>query len=93
MESIVSLRRRRIRWFFAGILMVSAMLDLLGALLTQHQARSQFLETLLPVDVSLGGRTGVVMLALALVLLAAGIVRGKRIAWQLTCVVLLVSVA
>lgn len=93
MESIVSLRRRRIRWFFAGILVVSAMLDVLGALLTQHQARSQFLETLLPVDVSLGGRTGVVMLALALVLLAAGIVRGKRIAWQLTCVVLLVSVA
>lgn len=93
MDSTIPVMRRRIRWFFAGILVVSAMLDVLGALLTQHQARSQFLQALLPVDVSLGGRTGVVMLGLALVLLAAGIARGKRVAWQLTCVVLVATVA
>ncbi len=40
----------------------------------------------------LGGRTGVVMSALALLLLAGGVSRGKRIAWQFTSIVLVASI-
>ena len=80
------------RFFFAGLLVVSAILDLVGALLIQHQARSQVLGSMLPESVMLGGRTGVVMSSLALLLLAGGVARGKRIAWQLTSVVLVASI-
>ncbi len=85
--------RRRVRMFFAGLLVVSAILDVVGALLVQHQTRSQVLESVIPVSVTLGGRTGVVMSGLAVLLLAGGVARGKRIAWQLTCVVLVASIA
>src|SRR5579859_3793537 len=85
--------RRRIRWFFAGLLVVSAVLDVLGALLIQHQTRSQALGALLPASVSLGGRTGAVLAGLALLLLAGGIARGKRVALRLTFVVLVLAIA
>jgi len=87
------LERRRVRWFFAGLLVVSAALDIVGALLVQHQTRSQVLETLLPASVTLGGRTGAVLSGLALLLLAGGIARGKRVAFRLTVVVLLATIA
>ena len=54
--------------------------------------RSQVLDSLLPTDVTLGGRTGTVIAGLALLLLARGVSRGKRAAWQLTSVALLASV-
>ncbi len=85
--------RRRIRWFFAGLLVVSAVLDILGALLIQHQTRSQALGALLPASVSLGGRTGAVLAGLALLLLAGGIARGKRVALRLTFAVLIAAIA
>src|SRR5579863_1020154 len=85
--------RRRTRWFFAGLLVVNAAFDIVGALLSQHQARSQFLQAFLPIEVSLGGRTGVVLAGLGLIFLASGIARGKRVAWQITCLVLLASIA
>lgn len=85
--------RRRVRLFFAGLLVVSAILDIVGALLVQHQTRSQALESVVPASITLGGRTGVVLSGLALLLLAGGVARGKRVAWQLTCVVLLASIA
>lgn len=78
--------------FFAGLLVVSAVLDVVGALLVQHQTRSQVLESVVPASITLGGRTGVVLSGLALLLLAGGVARGKRIAWQLTCVVLLATI-
>ena len=53
--------RRRVRFFFAGLLVASAILDLVGALVIQHQTRSQVLENLVPESITLGGRTGVVM--------------------------------
>src|SRR5207237_9737784 len=80
--------RRRVRLFFAGLLVVSGVLDIVGALLVQHQTRTEVLETLLPASITLGGRTGAVLSGLALLLLARGIARGKRVAFRLTLVVL-----
>lgn len=85
--------RRRVRWFFAGLLVISALIDIVGALLVQHETRSQVLETLLPAAVTLGGRTGAVLSGLALLLLARGIARGKRIAFRLTVLVLAATIA
>src|SRR5947209_1481431 len=84
--------RRRVRLFFAGLLVASAILDIVGALLAQHQSRMQVLESLVPTSISLGGRTGIVLSGLTLLLLAGGVARGKRIAWQLTSLVLLASI-
>jgi phosphatidylglycerol lysyltransferase len=84
--------RRKVRWFFAGLLIVSAVIDIVGALLIQHQTRSQLLGSLIPETVMLGGRTGAVLAGLVLLLLAGGIARGKRIAYQLTLVVLVASI-
>lgn len=81
------------RWFFAGLLIVSAIIDIVGALLIQHQARSQLLGSLIPESVMLGGRTGAVLAGLVLLLLAGGITRGKRIAYRLTVAVLVASIA
>jgi phosphatidylglycerol lysyltransferase len=61
-------------------------------LIANHPVRSQVLDSLLPTDVTLGGRTGTVIAGLALLLLARGISRGKRVAWQLTVMALLASV-
>lgn len=85
--------RRRVRLFFAGLLVVAAMIDIVGALLVEHQTRAQVLETLLPAVVTLGGRTGAVLSGLALMILAGGIARGKRIAFRLTVAVLVATVA
>jgi phosphatidylglycerol lysyltransferase len=85
--------RRRVRVFFAGLVVVSSVLDIVGALLVQHQARSQALETLLPASITLGGRTGAVLSGLALLLLAGGIARGKRMAFRLTLLVLGATIA
>jgi phosphatidylglycerol lysyltransferase len=87
------LERRRVRWFFAGLVAISAVVDIVGALLVQHHARSQALETLLPASVSLGGRTGAVLSGLALLLLAGGIARGKRVAHRLAIIVVAATVA
>ena len=87
------LERRRVRWFFAGLLMISAVIDIVGALLVQHQTRTHVLEALLPAEVTLGGRTGAVLSGLALLLLAGGIARGKRVAFRLTLVVLIATIA
>jgi len=84
--------RRRVRLFFAGLLVVSAILDVVGALLIQHQTRNQVLDSLLPTSVTLGGRTGAVLSGLALLLLAGGIARGKRVALRLTLVVLAANI-
>jgi phosphatidylglycerol lysyltransferase len=84
--------RRRVRFFFAGLLVVSAILDIVGALLIQHQTRSQVLDSLLPASVTLGGRTGSVLAGLALLLLAGGIARGKRVAHGLTLAVLAANI-
>jgi phosphatidylglycerol lysyltransferase len=85
--------RRKVRWFFAGLLIVSAILDVVGALLIQHQTRSQVLNSLVPASVTLGGRTGAVLAGLALLLLAGGIARGKRIALRVTLLVLAANIA
>jgi len=84
--------RRRIRWFFAGLLIVSAVLDIVGALLIQHQTRSMVLDSLVPSSITLGGRTGAVLAGLALLLLAGGIARGKRVAFRLTVAVLVLNI-
>ena len=80
------------RWFFAGLLIVSAVIDIVGALLIQHQTRSQLLGSLIPESVMLGGRTGAVLAGLVLLLLAGGIARGKRVAYRLTVAVLAASI-
>lgn len=84
--------RRRIRWFFAGLLIISAVLDVVDALLVLHRSRSQVLEGLLPSSITLGGRTGAVLTGLALLLLAGGIARGKRVAFRLTVAVLVLNI-
>lgn len=93
MELQSRFERRRVRLFFAGLLVVSAVIDIVGALLVQHQTRSQVLESLLPSSVTLGGRTGAVLSGLALLLLAGGIARGKRVAFRLTLLVLVSTIA
>ena len=80
------------RWFFAGLLVVIGALDVIGAASGRQLWRSSWLQGLLPQEVSYGGRTAVVIAGLGLVLLARGIWRGKRVAWQLACVVLAASV-
>lgn len=85
--------RRRVRLFFAGLLVVSAVIDIVGALLVQHQTRTEVLETLLPASITLGGRTGAVLSGFALLMLAGGIARGKRVAFRLTLLVLISTVA
>jgi phosphatidylglycerol lysyltransferase len=93
MELTSRAERRRVRWFFAGLLVVSAMIDIVGALVVRHETRTQVLETLLPASITLGGRTGAVLSGLGLLLLAGGIARGKRIAFRLTLIVLIATVA
>ncbi|HET9782852.1 MAG TPA: phosphatidylglycerol lysyltransferase domain-containing protein [Candidatus Dormibacteraeota bacterium] len=87
------IERRRVRWFFAGLLVVSAVLEIVSALVVTHQTRTQVLEALLPASVTLGGRTGAVLSGLGLLLLAGGIARGKRIAFRLTLVALAATIA
>ena len=84
--------RRRIRWFFAGLLIISAVLDIVDALLILHRTRSHVLEGLLPSSITLGGRTGAVLTGLALLLLAGGIARGKVVAFRLTLAVLALNI-
>lgn len=91
-HSDLRVERRRIRWFFAGLLIVSATLNILGALLIQHQTRSQVLDSLVPASITLGGRTGAVLAGLALLLLAGGVARGKRVAHRLTLAVLVATI-
>jgi phosphatidylglycerol lysyltransferase len=88
MGSDTRAERRRVRLFFAGLLVISAVIDIVGALLVQHQARSQLLGALVPESITLGGRTGTVLAGLWLLLLAGGIARGKRVAFRLTLLVL-----
>lgn len=84
--------RRRVRWFFAGLLVISAVLDIVGALLIHHQTRAQILGAILPTTISLGGRTGAVLSGLALLLLAFGVARGKRVAVRVTFVVMVATI-
>ncbi|HKW60852.1 MAG TPA: phosphatidylglycerol lysyltransferase domain-containing protein [Candidatus Dormibacteraeota bacterium] len=82
------LERRRVRWFFAGLLAVSAVIDLVGATVIHRVTRTQVLDSMFPAGVTLGGRTGAVLTGLMLLLLAVGIARGKRIALRLALVAL-----
>jgi lysylphosphatidylglycerol synthetase-like protein (DUF2156 family) len=90
--SFRSSEARLIRYFFAGLLAVLGSLDVIEPLIANHPVRSHVLDSLLPTDITLGGRTGTVIAGLALLLLARGVSRGKRIAWRLTAVALLASV-
>lgn len=83
--------RRWIRRFFGGLLAIIGCFDVIGSLTSHHPLRSQVLEALLPAGVSFGGRTGTVIAGLALLLLAFGVGRGRRAAWQLTMVALVAS--
>src|SRR2546429_9494974 len=93
MDSELRFQRRRVRLFFAGLLVISGMLDVVGALPVQHQTRSEVLEALRPATITLGGRTGAVLSGLGLLLLATGIARGKRVAFRLTLVLLMATIA
>jgi phosphatidylglycerol lysyltransferase len=84
--------RRRVRLFFAGLLVIGAVIDIVGALIVQHQARSQLLGALVPESITLGGRTGAVLAGLSLLLLAGGIARGKRVALRLALLVLVATI-
>jgi phosphatidylglycerol lysyltransferase len=81
-----------IRRFFGGLLAIIGALDIIASLIAHHPLRSQVLDSLVPAEVSLGGRTGTVIAGLALLLLAFGVGRGKRVAWQLTMVALVASI-
>src|SRR5207237_99480 len=93
MDHDLRMERRRVRLFFAGLLVISAALDIVGALLVHRQTRSEVLETLLPATVTLGGRAGALLSGVSLLLLAVGIARGKRIAFRLTVAVLIATIA
>lgn len=87
------LERRRIRWFFAGLLIAVGASDVIEAFLVHRPLRDRTLEALLPTSVTEGSRTAVVISGLALLLLARGMANGKRAAWLLTCLVLGASAA
>jgi phosphatidylglycerol lysyltransferase len=89
----VRLKRRRVRWFFAGLLVAIGAIDVVQALLVHRPLRDRTLEALLPTSVTEGSRTAVVISGLALLLLARGMAKGKRVAWLLTCLVLGASAA
>ncbi len=82
----------RIRHFFGGLLAVVGSLDVVQALIAQHPLRTQMLDAFLPATVTLTGRTGTVIAGLSLLLLAGGVGRGRRVAWQLTLVALVASI-
>lgn len=84
--------QRRIRYFFGGFLAVLGSLDVIEPLIAHHPVRSQVLDSLLPTDITFGGRIGTVIAGLALLLLARGVARGKRTAWTLTVGALLASI-
>src|SRR5690349_18362711 len=84
--------RRRVRWFFAGLLAVSALIDLVGALVIHRLTRIQLLDSLFPPGVTLGGRTGAVLTGMLMLLLAVGVARGKRVAYRLSLVVLAATI-
>ena len=84
--------RRRVRWFFAGLLVAIGIFDVFGAVVAHDPLRDLELQSLVPTAFSLLGRTAVVIAGLSLLLLARGMARGKRIAWELTCAILAVSV-
>jgi len=85
--------RTRVRRFFAGLLVAIGSLDVFQALAAPHWLRSQFVSALLPDSLIVSGRTGIVIAGLGLLLLARGVARGKRVAWQLTLGLLVASVA
>jgi phosphatidylglycerol lysyltransferase len=74
------------------LLVIGAVIDIVGALIVQHQARSQLLGALVPESITLGGRTGAVLAGLSLLLLAGGIARGKRVALRLALLVLVATI-
>jgi phosphatidylglycerol lysyltransferase len=82
------IQRRRVRWFFAGLLAAIGGIDVVEAFVVHHSLRDRVLEALLPTGVTEGSRTAVVVSGLALLLLARGMAHGKRVAWTLTCLVL-----
>jgi phosphatidylglycerol lysyltransferase len=85
------LERRRVRWFFAGLLVAIGAIDVVEAFVVHVPLRDRTLDALLPTGITEGSRTGVVVSGLVLLLLARGLARGKRVAWALTCAVLGVS--
>jgi lysylphosphatidylglycerol synthetase-like protein (DUF2156 family) len=84
--------RARVRRFFAGLLVAVGLLDVVEALVAPHWLRTVVAGTLLPDPLPAGGRTGVLVAGLGLLLLARGVARGKRVAWQLTIGLLAASV-
>jgi len=46
------------RRFFGGLLAIIGSLDIVESLIAQHPLRSQVLDSLLPAEVTFGGRTG-----------------------------------
>jgi phosphatidylglycerol lysyltransferase len=84
--------RTLVRRFFAGLLVAVGTLDLFEALVAPHLLRGRFVSNLLPDSLVAGSRTGIILVGLGLLLLARGVARGKRVAWQLTVGVLAVSV-
>jgi phosphatidylglycerol lysyltransferase len=85
---LLRIQRRRGRWFFAGLLVAIGAIDVVEAFVVHHTLRTRALESLLPTSITEGSRTAVVISGLALLLLARGMAKGKRVAWLLTCMVL-----
>jgi len=81
-----------IRHFFGGLLAIVGALDVIEALVPHQSSRMQLLDAWLPAGISLTGRTGTVIIGLSLLLLAGGVARGRRVAWQLTLLALVASI-
>jgi len=79
---------RRVRQFFAGFLVLIGLFDVAETVLVHHPLSDHLVESLVPTSVILTGKTAAVVAGLALILLARGIGRGKRVAWLITCLVL-----
>jgi phosphatidylglycerol lysyltransferase len=82
---------RSIRRFFAGFLVMIGVFDVVETLLVRHPLSDRLVESVVPTGVVLTGKTATVVAGLALILLARGILRGKRVAWLITCLVLAAS--
>jgi phosphatidylglycerol lysyltransferase len=82
---------RSVRRFFSGFLVLIGLFDVASTVLVRHPLSDRLVESVVPTSVILTGKTAAVVAGLALILLARGIARGKRLAWLITCLVLAAS--
>jgi len=79
---------RRVRRISAGVLLVAGLIDIVSAVTPPIRGRLQFVDTIFPLAVPQIATVLVAISGLALMLLARGVRKGQRLAWQVSVIVL-----